>query len=262
MVDKSRMTRRSALCFIGGGTIVAASGGFETFGFSDVTAVRESVIDSADDSDALLGLFVPDSIERKGRSVLVEITNNLTADIDGTVSLSEGQGTLYDPNGNPGDPASFSLVGSTENTTDSAIIEIDPENYEGPIRFEITAAAPNGAFSFEGTRETESVKDPEGSGVTITDSGQFKAKHSKDYWEVKDVAVSSDEFELDRVEYEVRDSSNSVVGTHVDDASGTTYNSGTIEIYPDDGGVNNADYTLQITAYDSEGNYDIATATT
>lgn len=267
MGNSARMTRRSALCFIGGGTVVAASSRFETFGFSNLTAVRRTTVKTADDSDALLGLFVPDSIERKGRSLLVEITNNLATDIDGTVSLSTDDhenvsgGTLYGPSGDSGVTVSFSLAASTESSSDTATIEIDPNNYEGRIPFTIVATASDSRVSFEATRETESMKNPDGSGVTITNSGQFKVRHSRNYWQVKKVAVTSDEFRLDRVEYEVSDSSNSVVGTHVDGASGTTYTSGDIRIDPDDGQVSKGDYTLRITAYDRDGNYDIAITT-
>lgn len=263
MVDKSRVTRRSALCFIGSGTIVAASGGFETFGFSNITATRDATVKTVDDSDALLGLFVPDSIDRKGRSLLVEITNNLTADIEGTVSLVEGGGTLYDPSGTPGDPASFSLTAATESSTDSAIIELDPENYEGPIRFEIAAATPDSTFSFEAVRETESTKNAQTSGVAITDLHNFKARKNGNYWEIQRVSVESDEFELDRVEYEITNEANTVVGERVDGATGTTYDRTDLRIDPNDGEdvVKKTEYTLTVRAYDVDGNYDIATAT-
>lgn len=257
------MTRRSALCFIGGGAVVAASGSFETFGFSNITAMRGATVTTAEDGEALIGLFVPDSIERNKRSLLVEITNNITAGIEGTVSLSDGgYGTLYGPSGDSGSSVTFSLDTATESSTDSTIIEIDPENYEGMVSFTITATTPDSGFSFTGTRETESVKDPEESGVTIINLGNFKARQSKNHWRIKNVAVSSDEFELDRVEYEVTDNTNTVVGTRVDDASGNSYDRGEIQIDPDGGNeVRNANYTLKVTAYDVEDNYDISTKT-
>ena len=264
MVDNARMTRRSALCFIGGGAIVAA-GGFETFGVSSIEALRGTTVDTVDDQDAFVGLVVSDTVEKNTREVLVEVTNHLSDDITVTVSLNDGtQGTLYGPDGDSGNSVSFSLVGATTDSTDSGIVEIESGATDGTtIPFTIDAATPNADFTFQGTRETTVSKNADGSGVVITTLKNFKARANKNYWEVGSISVESDQYELDRVEYEITDEAGTVVGELTDNATGFTYDRSDVRIEPNDGETitKKTEYTLTVRAYDVEGNYDVGTAT-
>lgn len=265
MVDESRMTRRAALCFIGGGTVVAASSGFETFGFSNISAVRGTSMSVVEDTDALVGLFVADSVAHNKRSLLVEVTNNLDVGLDGTVEFADNErqyGTLYGPGGgdNSGSSVTFSLDGGTE---DSAVIEFEPDINDGRVPIAISATTIDSIVSFEGTRETTVSKNTEVSGVAITELKNFKARKNDDIWEVGSISVESDEFELDRVVYEVTDESDSVVGERTDTIGGFSYSQKGVRIEPNDGEdvTKKTQYTLTVRAYDTDGNYDLASAT-
>lgn len=265
MVDKFNVTRRTALYLIGSGTVVAASNGLETFGFSNITAMRGTSVETADDIDALIGLYVADTVTKNNRELLVEVTNNVTDDIDVTVSLEDGtQGTLYGPNGS-GNSVTFSLAAATTDSTDSEIVEIEADTSakDEIIPFTITAAGQSSGFSFEGTRETQESSNSTETGVVISTLRNFKANSNKNNWTIKRVVVDSDEFELDRVEYEISNENGTVVGSRVDSASGFTYDRSDLLIEPDEGYevVKKTQYTLTVRAYDVEGNYDIRTAT-
>lgn len=269
MVDKPRITRRAALCLIGGGTVIAASDGLQTIGFSSVSAVRGTTVQTADDPDALLGLLVSDTVKKNSRELLVEVTNNLTDDIDVTVSLDDGtQGTLYGPNGDSGNTVAFSLVAATADSTDSAAVDIEAGVDGTVISFTVTAVTPDSSTSITGTRETEAVSGNTKEVVTIDKVKKFSANATDDDWTIRDIRVTSTEFELDRIEYEVTDENGTVVGTRTDAASGFQYerkgngNSPGVVLEPDDGEVTTGtEYTLTVRAYDVENNFDRATRT-
>lgn len=270
MVDKPGITRRTALCLIGGGTVIAASDGLQTIGFSSVSSVRGTRVQTADDPDALLGLLVSDTVKKNSRELLVEVTNNLEDDIDVTVSLDDGtQGTLYGPNGDSGNTIAFSLVAATADSTDSAAVDIEA-NVDGTvIPFTVAAVTPNSSASVEGTRETEAVSGKTEGSVVISKLKKFSANATDDNWTIQEIRVESDEFELDRVEYEVAEGDGTVVGTRTDDASGFTYerkgtgNTPGVVIEPDDdsGITAGTEYTLTVRAYDVENNFDRETRT-
>ena len=91
MVDKKRITRRSALGLI-------AVGGFglgaETFGFSEVSGTRGANVNTASDPDALLGIIgllnggavAGDNVE------IIEVVNQTNEELDLDVNQSVGSG--------------------------------------------------------------------------------------------------------------------------------------------------------------------------
>lgn len=96
MADEKRITRRAALGLVAGGGFVL---GAETFGFTNVTALRGTAVDVAGDSaDALLGITeTGDTPTNQENADVVEITNNADQEFDTlatTVNLDDPNGSL------------------------------------------------------------------------------------------------------------------------------------------------------------------------
>lgn len=244
---------------------MSASSGFETFGFNKITALRQTNITVVDDQDGLLGLLINDTVKKNDDELLVEVTNRVSADIEVTVSLdNDSDGTLSDLSGSSGNSITVPLDGATSDSTDSANVYINADVDNTMIPFTISATAVDSSFTFQASRETEAVSgNTSGGGVVITKINGFKADKNSDEWTVNKVNAESDEFELDRVEYEITDENGNVVSDQTENVSGFTYQGRDILITPYDGEevTKGIEYTLTVRVYDIEDNFDIGTRT-
>lgn len=109
--------------------------------FSLADVPRDSVLAVAADSDAELGMVITDPVQNCERQDLVEVTNELTQDVDVTVALNDGAiGTLYDPNGDSGNSVTFTLAAGN-----SGIVELDADYTGGTpttFGFDVSADGP------------------------------------------------------------------------------------------------------------------------
>ncbi|MFC6764046.1 hypothetical protein [Natrinema soli] len=225
-------------------------------------------MDVVDDQDALVGLLVNDTVKKNSRELLVEVTNNVTDSMSVAIELEDNtQGTLYGPDGNSGNTVTFSLAAATAGSTDSAAVDIEASVNGTMIPVSITATTVDSKFSFQAIRETEAVAGNTSGAVEIKKVKKFEANN--DSWGIQQVEVTANDFELDRVEYKITTETDGVVGTRIDDVSGNSYdrkgtgNNPAVVIEPDDSNhpTSSTDYTLTVTAYDNEDNFDVATRT-
>lgn len=261
MVDKNKLTRRSALGLIVGGGFLTAS---DTFGFTNMAATRGSNVDVVDDTDAFVELLVSDQVKKNQQDPLVSVTNNTDETTDVTVSLNDcNQGTLTAPNGTTGCSVTFTLSAGGSGTVD---VEAGVDGVD--VFFTISTSAPS--LSMEATRSTSAVSGNAAGAVTIDKVQQFSANTNQNDWTIKTVGATFNDFFGDRVEYEVTDSAGNVVGTFTDDV-GDTYdynrkgngNTPAITITPNDGYTlqSGETYELTVTAWDVEDNFDTDTRT-
>lgn len=130
--------------------VAAGVGGllWDASAFTSGTVPRNSTVQVADDENAIVGLSIADSVERKTRTLLADLTNNGTESYALTVALTDPtQGTLHGPNGS-GDSVTLTL---DPGATGSVDVETD-EQKGATIPFTISRDAPE--FSFSIDRET------------------------------------------------------------------------------------------------------------
>lgn len=255
------VTRRRLL--VGAGTMLVGAGAasaFETVAFSSATAPRSTNVTVADDPDAIVGLLVTDQVKRNELDPLVDIENGTSYQVEFTVSLDScTQGTLYDPNGGTG-----CSVGVTLSPGASKTVRIEASVKDVTIPFTIVGSSAE--FGFEATRETTAVSGNTASAINFNKLQNFSANSDTDDWTIQNISIEDNDGDddLDRIEFEVEDSTGTVVATRTDTCgckSGSKYNPGgnpSVEIEPDDSSysVTIAEtYKLTVTAYDADGNF-------
>jgi len=226
-----------------------------TAAFSSVRATRSSVINTTADGDAYAGLNVYSPVASGKQELVVEIANNLGSDAQATVALEDGtQGTLYGPEGGQGDSVTFPLL------NDSAkFVEIQASQGGVTIPFTIELDAVD--TTVRATRETYAENGNAKGEVRVKKIQNFDARPRQNEWTIKQVQVQANTNPLDRVEYEIRDADGTLVASTTHAASGNKYQRKNLSISPDAGyGVQSGEtYTLQVTGYDTQGNFDSAT---
>jgi len=163
-------TRRQVLVGAVTAGIGAGVGGllYDANAFTSGTVPRNSTVQVAADENAIVGLSIADSVQRKTRTLLAELTNNGTDPYTLTVALDDlAQGTLYGPNGS-GDSVTLTL---DPGTTGSIDVETD-EQKGTTIPFTISRSVPE--FSFSIDRET-TVKGGFEEPVTLELSGSVSS---------------------------------------------------------------------------------------
>lgn len=198
--------RRRDLLTAGG---IVASGGVVANTVVDVDAFvsavvgRDSDIDITADSDGILGLVVTESLDQRGVEPLVTVQNNSDTPLRITAGLEDcGVGTLIGPHSTDGCAVTFELAVGGSTTVD---IDADLPS-GGMVRFSISGQSLDAGFSFSLSRETtaERVR-VESRGVTVTRLSQFDRHPGNNHWTIEELVVESDEYELDRIEFEVRE---------------------------------------------------------
>lgn len=247
-----------------GGGIWTILGGADAF--TSGTVARNSSANVATDDSAILGLLIADTVKRNQRALLAEITNNGLATYTLAVSLDDPtQGTLYGPNGS-GETVTLTLdPGATGS------VDIETSEKKGTtIPFTISRSAPE--FSFAIHRQTTAEAGNTEGLVTIDKLSPLKVDAGNDLWTVKDLAVSSEKYDLDSIDLVVEEvETDDIVGTLTyDDIEGQTFtrngtgNTPGVEIEPDDDSYNvtkKTTYRLTVTAYDTDSNFDRETRT-
>lgn len=253
------VTRRRLL--VGAGTVLVGAGaasGFETVAFSSATAPRSTNVSVTDDPDAIVGLLVADSVKRNSRDQLVDIENGTDYTVDFTVSLDDcTQGTLYGPNG------SGCSVALTLSPGASQSVDIEASVKDTTIPFTIAGSAPE--FGFEATRETTAVAGNTSGPIQFKKLQGFSANSSSDDWTISNIDIRDDDgdSDLDRIEFEIEDSSGTVRATRTDSCGcngGSKYSpkgNPAVTITPDDSSYSvtgGETYKLTVAAYDADGN--------
>ncbi|WP_276258738.1 hypothetical protein [Haloglomus litoreum] len=265
MPGKKQVTRRAALGLMAGGGLLATS---ETLGFSNVTAGRGVSIETASDANALVGIELRGPVQKNKQDPMVDITNTLDDDATVTVSLNTcSDGTLYDPQNDSGCSVTFPVLqGNT------ATVDIEAAVGNTTVPFTIQVSAPRSTtpteFSFTATREVTAEAGNVKSAVEVKQVKKFSANangNSND-WGIGKVQVQDKDGDkdLDRVEYEITDSSGTTRATRTDSASGKKYDVKKITIQPDDPDYqlqSGETYTLDVVGYDADGNTDSETKT-
>lgn len=236
-----------------------AASAFDTVAFSSASAPRATNVSVTDDPDAIVGLLVADSVKRNSQELLVDIENATGHQVDFTVSLDIcSQGTLYGPDG------SGCSVGVTLSPGASQDIDIEASVKDTTIPFTITGTSTE--FEFEATRETTAVSGNTSGAIQINKVHKFEA-NTGDNWTIQQVDIedADGDSDLDRIEFEIEDSSGTVRATRTDTcgcAAGSEYNVKNLSIAPDDSSYSvtgGEPYKLTVTAYDADGNFAFAT---
>lgn len=254
------ISRRAVLA--GLGTSLVGVGGasllYESGAFSSAEAQRGvNVSTTSDSSKALVGLDVFSPVQKNQQDPLVTVTNNTNLDLDFTVSLQDcSDGTLYDPQGDSGCSVTFPLSDGSSGTVD---IEAA---VTGTIPFDVDVDS--SAFDFHATRTTEGETGNVTGAVQIKKVQGFSANLTTNDWTIDQVHVQDGDGDndLDRVEYEITDSGGNTRATRTDNATGKQYKEQNITIQPDDSTYliqPGEQYTLTVTAYDVDGNFDTET---
>jgi|GEM_PF-5156676 len=239
----------------GTGLVGLGANSMWTAAFSSVRATRSSVINTTADSDAYAGLNVFSPVTSGKRELLVEVANNLGDDANVTVALKDGtQGTLYGPEGSEGSSVTFPLLNGS-----AKFVEIQPSQGGVTIPFTIELTTPGATV--RATRETYAENGNAKGAVSVKKIQSFAASSAQNEWTIKQVQAQANDYQLDRVEYEIRDADGILVGSVTHAASGGKYQRKRIAISPDDGNEvrNGETYTLRVTGYDTQDNYDSAT---
>jgi len=119
-----------------------------TNAFTSGSVPRQSKVNVAADDSAIIGLSIPDTVQRKKQVRLADITNNGSDTYTLEISLDDPtQGTLYGPNGS-GKTVGLTLVPGATGT-----VEIETDEKKGTsIPFTISRSDPE--FSFTINRQT------------------------------------------------------------------------------------------------------------
>jgi hypothetical protein len=119
-------------------------------------------VGTANNSNAIVGLDIEETVQVGSRTRLVDITNNTSATLTYSVSLVDATtGTLYSPDGGSG-----SSVDVTIATGGTKTIEIEPDSGGEEIDFEVTVDSTD--FDFNATRSTFAE------GVDYGDSSNYR----------------------------------------------------------------------------------------
>lgn len=254
-----RFDRRSVLAGVGSGLIGVGviSELVDTGAFSSLRGSRGVNTSLADESNALVGLDVYSPVQKNSQDPLVKVTNNTGTNTTITVSLSDcTQGTLYDPQGDSGCSVTFTLLSGNSGSVDIVASET------GTIPFDVDVDSSE--LAFQASRATEAETGNISGAVTVDKVKKFSANPSENDWSIGQVRVSDGDGDndLDRVEYEITDSNGTVRATRTDAASGKKYQEKNINIDPDSMSYSvapNEQYTLTVTGYDADGNFDTET---
>lgn len=253
------VTRRRLLA--SAGTVLVGAGAasaVDTVAFGSATAPRRTNVSVADDSNAIVGLMVADSVTRNKQEPLVDIENATGNQVDFTVSLDDcTQGTLYGPNG------SGCSVGVTLSPGASQTIDVEASVKDTTIPFTITGVATE--FEFEAGRETSAVAGNTSGPIQFKTLDGFNANSGDDDWTIKNIDVRDNDGDddLDRIEFEIEDSSGTVRATRTDSCGcngGSKYSPNgnpSVRIAPDDSSYSvttGETYKLTVMAYDADGN--------
>lgn len=253
-------TRRTLLAGLGAG-VFGVGGLFhatDTGAFTFASAPRETTVLTADDEDAVVGLTVYSPVEKNSQDPMVKVANRTGGDLTVTVSLTDcAQGTLYGPDGDSGCSVTFSLLDGNSSVVDIVAAET------GTVPFDVDVS---GAVSLDLSRETEAESGNVKGAVRIKyiDKFQANAQGNNNGWSIKEVKVADDDGDADlaSVEYEITDSNGTIRATRTDSASGPEYKAKNVTIGPDDPSYelqSGEQYTLTVTAYDEDGNFDTET---
>jgi hypothetical protein len=116
--------------------------------FTSGSVPRQSKVNVAPDDSAIIGLSIPDTVQRKKQVRLADITNNGSDTYTLEISLDNPtQGTVYGPNGS-GDTVTLTL-----DPGDTGTVDINTDEKKGTaIPFTISRSDPE--FSFTINRQT------------------------------------------------------------------------------------------------------------
>lgn len=212
----------------------------------------------ADDPDAIVGLLVADSVKRNNREELVDIENGTGYQVTFTVSLDDcTQGTLYGPNG------SGCAVDLTLSPGASKSVDIEASVKDTTIPFTIRGSSSE--FAFEATRESTAVSGNTSGPILFKKLDGYSANSDSDDWTIQNIDIRDNDGDddLDRIEFEIEDSSGTIRATRTDTCGcngGAKYSPNgqtAVRIVPDDSSysvVTGETYKLTVTAYDADGN--------
>lgn len=259
-------SRRSVLLLMLGGTAAAVGlggHGAVTGAFNTVEASRSGNFSVASQEDAVVGVVNYGPVKKNSREAMVELANNRSDPIDITVSLDTcSDGTLYNNAGESG----CSVVVSLE-SGNTRIVDIDAA-VTGTIPFSISIDEPDFSLSTSGTVESESGNSPGAIRIQKPDAdNDFVKRKNKNEWEADfDVRDDDGDDDLDRIEIEVEEgeSGGTVVATDtitIDAADSNRYKENKRTIEPDDDYTiqDGQLYTLNVEAYDADGNVSTGT---
>lgn len=261
-----RLSRRTTLLKLGSAAAVAtgvAAGVTETEAYTSVRGDRGVDVSVADESDGLVGIVPQGPVKKNSREPLVELANNTDQSLTITVALNDcSAGTLYDNDGESGCSVSIMLgAGNSQFIDLEALVT-------GGIGFSIDVEGPSISLAAERSVEAESGNSPGAVRIQKPDTdSDFGARANRDEWTAKaDIRDDDGDTDLDRVEFEVAEgnSGGTVVASRTVSTPSDRYKE-TVTLSPDDPAYDikrGQMYTLIVTGYDVDGNFDTATVQT
>jgi hypothetical protein len=255
-------TRREYLLKLGGGAaIVVGLGDIITpsSAFTTATGSRPADAAVANDGNGLVGVVGQGPVQKNQREAMVRITNNSAETVSVTVALTNpNDGTLYDNEGGSGTSISFTLApGNSQFVDISATIQ-------GIVDYDISVSSSN--ISLDTSGSVEAAGGNANEFVRVSNVQKFRANSGpENNWTLQKVQIEDrdGDDDLDSVEYEILDSSGTIrYSETVNDIPGQQYQPQDLTFTPDDPSYDlpeGEQYTLTVTGYDVDGNFDSET---
>jgi hypothetical protein len=265
--------RRGFLFKLGGGVAIIAGSGaslLSSDSFSLTNAIRNTPVDAAAEGNGIVGVVRRETEKKNSQEPMVKFVNNTNQPIDAKVTLRDPtDGTLYNNDGvSDNKEAVISLP--VQDPPASAFADIEA-SVTGEIPYDILISEQGGS-DFQlltsgsilaesgNTKDTVRIKKP-------SKDQDFTANVKQDNWDLKALTVQDIKAptNLDEAVLEVKVDGKGTVGSKTIDISNTgnndTYSQKDITIPPNQGETvdSGTQYTLEVTASDTDGVTDTAT---
>jgi len=270
--------RRGFLLKLGGGAALLAGGGaalLPSGAFSLVNAGRNSPIGVASSGNAVVGIVGQGPVKKNTREPMIQFTNNTTETVTITVTLDNGgDGTLYDNEGGSGSTVTFTLISGNSQFVDITASATGAVGYSvsvtsaGGLILDTTGSVESQSGNVAGAVRIQAPKKDQDFAAVLPGNG-----NQGNVFEIKKVDIRDDDnttpdADLDRIEFRVREggSAGTVVGsldvTSFSDPDRYNPNGNpAVTIQPNSGDTikANTTYSLTVTGFDADGNFESST---
>jgi hypothetical protein len=237
------------------GQYVQSTGAFDL-----VTASRGVDVSVASGGDGIVGIVGQGDVQKNKREAMAKFTNNSPETVAITVTLDNpGDGALYDNEGGSGSSVTFSLPSGNIQYVD---INADTQGVV-PYSVSVTSAI----LSLNTTGSVEAVGGNANDFVRIFNLQDFQANSgAQNNWTLGEIQIEDrdGDDDLDRVEYEIIDTTGALRASRTTQISGGQYQNQDLTFSPDDSSYDlpeGEEYTLTATGYDVDGNSSSDTVT-
>lgn len=237
------------------GQYVQSTGAFDL-----VTASRGVDASVASEGNGLVGIVGQGDVQKNQREAMVKFTNNSPDTVTITVSLDNpADGTLYDNEGGSGSSVTFSLPSGN-----LQYIDINAD-IQGVVPYSVSVTS--ASLSLNTTGSVEAVGGNANDFVRISNLQDLQANSDdQNNWTLGKIQIQDrdGDDDLDRVEYEINDSTGTLRASRTVQISGKQYQDQDLTFNPHDSSYDLPEgekYTLTATGYDVDGNSSSDTVT-